>query len=351
MAFDPDAAAAPGSGVFGLPHDADAARVHVLPVPFDATTSFRRGAARGPAAILAASHQVDLFDPRMDQAGWTAPYEAGLWMAPEDERVRAWNAEAGVHAARVIEAGGADEDDPALGRDLQRANAIGAQLNDWVYAATRAALDADKLVALVGGDHATPFGAIRAHAERHPGMGVLHFDAHADLRPAFEGFTWSHASILFNVLEHVPAVGPLVQVGLRDLGRGEADTIRASEGRIHALFGHEWSATKLSGDDARRVVRDTLAPLPDAVYVTFDVDAFEPHLCPNTGTPVPGGLEWEDAMLFLEELVRSGRRIVGFDLNEVAPGTDRPLGAGLDEIVGARLLYRLAGFALASRQG
>ncbi|MFT5461670.1 MAG: agmatinase [Planctomycetota bacterium] len=348
MSFDPDAAAAPGSGIFGLPHSAQEAQVHILPVPFDATTSFRRGAALGPEAVFLASHQVDLFDARMEKLGARSAFEAGIWMAPIDDAVVAWNQDAAKLAQAIIAAGGSSEDDPKLGADLWRVNSIGAELNEWVYGRTLEAIDAGKIAVLLGGDHATPFGAMRAHGERYPGMGVLHFDAHADLRVAFEGFTWSHASILHNVLAQVPGVASLVQVGVRDLGAAENEVIRASEGRISTLFGHQWTQAKHSGNDLRAFVHETLAPLPQEVYVTFDIDAFEPHLCPNTGTPVPGGLEWGDAMLFLESLIRSGRRIIGFDMNEVAPGRERPIGEGLDEMVGARLLYRLAGFALAS---
>ena len=348
MSFDPDAAAAPGSGLFGLPDDPGAARVHVLGVPFDATTSFRKGAAGGPAAILKASHQVDLFDLRMEALGAPAPWEAGIWMAPLDKGVAAWNAEAGVHAERIIAAGGADPGDAGFADDLRRVDAIGAQVNEFVYQRTNAALEAGKLAALVGGDHSTPFGAIRAHAERHEGLGILHFDAHADLRVAFEGMRWSHASILHNVLGEQPQVGPVVQVGVRDIGAAEHERLQASRGWIRTLFGHEWAAARHGQQDLVDLVRSTLDPLPRDVYITFDIDALEPHLCPNTGTPVPGGLSWDEALLFLEQLVLSKRRIVGFDLTEVAPGTTRPHGSGIDEIVGARLLYALAGYALAS---
>jgi len=341
--FDPNAAAAPGSGLFGLPEDPDGARVHVLGVPFDATTSFRKGTARGPEAIRLASHQVDLFD------AWNGrPYQAGIWMAPPEERVRAWNEEASRAADPVIAAGGLDDGDPALRAACARVDAIGAALNGWVEERAAEILARKKLCALVGGDHSTPFGAIQAHARLHRGLGILHVDAHADLRPAYEGFTWSHASILRNVAERIDGVARIVQVGIRDFSEEERDTIEASRGRIQTLYDHVWADAKHSGHNLKALVRRTLAALPETVYVTFDVDGLEPALCPNTGTPVPGGLSWNEAMLWLDELVRSGRRLVGFDLNEVAPAADSLDGAGWDENVGARLLYRLIGFALRS---
>jgi len=342
--FDPSAAARPESGLFGLDDEPERAAVHVLGVPFDATTSYRKGAAGGPRAILAASHQVDLYDPLVGR-----PYRSGIWMAPVDSRVEAWNRDATAAATPVIEAGGV-ENAPQHAEDARRVDAIGELLNDWVEARARAAIDAGKLFALVGGDHSVPFGAIRAHADSYPGMGILHVDAHADLRPAYQGFTWSHASILHNVTTRLDRVGRVLSVGVRDLCEEEHDAIRGSRGRIEAVLGHEWAAARLRGEDLRRVVRRALSVLPGDVYVTFDVDGLEPALCPNTGTPVPGGLTWDEAMLWLQELRASGRRIVGCDLTEVAPApsgdADETPGSGWDEIVGARLLYRLIGFAV-----
>jgi agmatinase len=326
--FDPNAAAAPESGLFGLPEDPAGARVHVLGVPFDATTSFRKGTARGPEAIRLASRQVDLFDPLNGR-----PYEAGIWMAPLEARVLAWNDEATRAAEPVIAAGGVGRD-PKLAQAAERVDAVQVELNRWVEERAEAILAQGKLCALVGGDHSTPFGAIRAHA---------------DLRPAYEGFTWSHASILRNVAERLDGVARIVQVGVRDFSEEEHDFIAASRGRIQTTFDHEWAAAKHSGHNLRARVRRALEVLPERVYVTFDVDGLEPALCPNTGTPVPGGLTWNEAMLWLDELVRSGRRVVGFDLNEVAPAADSTEGAGWDENVGARLLYRLIGFALRSQ--
>jgi agmatinase len=210
-------------------------------------------------------------------------------------------------------------------------------------------MDAGKLVAVLGGDHSVPYGAIQAAAERHPGLGVLHVDAHADLRAAYEGFTWSHASILYNVVTRLEAVERVVQVGIRDLSEAEHALIAGSRGRVSALFDAEWAAARAAQQNLVALVRRTLAPLPERVWISFDVDGLDPALCPNTGTPVPGGFSFGEAMLWLGELARSGRRIVGFDLNEVAPGRERPAGEGWDEIVGARLLYRLIGFALQSR--
>jgi agmatinase len=217
------------------------------------------------------------------------------------------------------------------------------------------ALSAGKLPVVVGGDHSAPFGAIQACSERFPGMGLLHFDAHADLRKAYEGFEWSHASILFNATMRLEGVARVVQVGVRDLCEEEWDRIRSSGGRIATLFDTEWARVKLSGKSPEDLIHEWIDRLPGEVYVTFDVDGLDPTLCPNTGTPVPGGLLWHEAMAWLQALSASGRRVVGLDLNEVNPGPGSPPRDGarardsMDSIVGARLLYRLIGTALKTK--
>lgn len=342
--FDPDAAAPAEAGLFGLPMEPETAAVHVVPVPFDATTSYRKGTARGPEAIRRASLQVDLFDVMTGK-----PWSKGICMLEADPRIAKWNEKASRKSARIIELGGRIGKDKELARDLATVNDIGAELNACVQASVESILDAGRLPVLVGGDHSTPFGGIQACAGRFPRLGVLHFDAHADLREAYEGFEWSHASIMHNVTTKIAKVSKLVQVGIRDLGEREHAAIVGSQGRIQTLLDVDWGRAKADGANLRHLVRKTIAELPDHVWVSFDVDGLDPTLCPNTGTPVPGGLSWHDAMLWLEELARSSKRVVGLDLNEVSPGDTPDDVDSWDAIVGARLLYRLIGTALLTR--
>jgi agmatinase len=336
-AFDPNAAALPDSGVFGLPFTPEEAKVVLVPVPYEATTSYGGGTADGPAAILEGSHQVDLFD--LDTG---KPYEAGIAMLDEPTDVRAWNDEAKALAEPIVASGGTDVDEAALAK----VNALSEKMNGWVYKTTKHWLDQGKIVGVVGGDHSTPFGAIRAYAEKYPGLGVLHLDAHADLRDAYEGFTWSHASIMFNVMQHVPNVKKLVQVGIRDFGEAEYSMIRDSNGRIHTFFDARLARARLDGMPWREQVDTIVNELPQNVYLSWDIDGLEPTLCPNTGTPVPGGLTFVQAVALLEGVVRAGKKIVGFDLNEVSPGPD---GSEWDGNVGARLLYKMIGWTLMSQ--
>ena len=332
MDFDPGGASAPDSGLFGLPGSPEDALVHVMGVPFEATTSFRTGTAGGPAAVLEASRQIDLFDLLFGR-----PYEVGIWMAPIATEIEAWNRTARTLAAPLIEKGGASGQDAAAVSEIE---AFGEQVNGRVRAFTAEVLEADKLPVIVGGDHSTPFGAIDASAARHEGLGVLQFDAHADLRPAFEGLRWSHASIMHNVLAECPGVASLVQVGIRDLCEQEFDVTR-SDPRVHMISDLDLDEAR-HGGRTRILARETIAELPELVHVSFDVDALDPALCPGTGTPVPGGLGWNETMIWLDELARSGKRVASLDLCEVASGE-------WDAIVGSRLLYRLIGCALATR--
>lgn len=340
-AFDPNAAAPEDSGAFGLSATPDEARVVLIPVPFEATTSYGGGTSDGPRAILSASRQVDLFDLEVGK-----PYEAGIAMLEESPDVRAWDLAARAAAAHVIARGGT-HGDPALIAAAETVGAYGAQMNGYVRATAEHYLNRGKIVGTVGGDHSISFGAIDAHAARYPGLGILHYDAHADLRRAFEGFEWSHASIMDNVVTRLPSVGKLVQVGIRDFCEEEFDRIQASQGRIVTFFDAQLAEERFAGETWAAQCRRIVKELPAQVYVSFDIDGLDPALCPHTGTKVPGGLSFQMATSLLRAVVESGRALVGFDLTEVAPARD---GSEWDENVGARMLYKLIGWALRSRR-
>jgi agmatinase len=320
--------------MYGLPFTPEQSRVVVVPVPFEATTSYGGGTSSGPEAVLEASRQVDLYDHETGK-----PYEAGIAMLDVPAEIVRLNEEAKALAATVIENGGPVDD--ATRAAAARVNAMSEQVNEWVYTQTRALLDAGKMPVTLGGDHAVPFGAIRAYAETYPGLGILHLDAHADLRDAYEGFTWSHASIFHNVMTRIPQVGKLVQAGVRDLGHAENRMIAESNGRIVTFFDSDVATRKDEGTPFARIADEIVAALPDDVYLSWDIDGLDPTLCPGTGTPVPGGLSWNEAIALLRAVKRSGKRIVGLDLCEVSPGETE-----WDANVGARLLYKMIGFAL-----
>ncbi|MBT9395472.1 agmatinase family protein [Hymenobacter sp. NST-14] len=332
--FDPNALGDTSGGIFGLPFTPEEAQVVVVPVPWEVTVSYRAGTAEGPEAMRAASLQVDLYDPDLPNA-----WRMGLAMEEADETIAAESQELRPRAEGYI--GWLEEGEPESGHAEHAAvpthiNARGQALLEWLKQKTGALLDAGKGVMVLGGDHSTPLGYLHALAERHQEFGILQIDAHCDLRPAYEGFEFSHASIMYNALK-LPQVKKLVQVGIRDYCQQEADYIDQSNGRV-ALFADRFlQAEMLGGKSWKKECKKIIAQLPPKVYVSFDIDGLDPKLCPGTGTPVPGGLEFEQALYLLRMVVRSGRTIIGCDLNEVAPGDTE-----WNAIVGARLLYHMA---------
>jgi agmatinase len=339
--FDPTGPGDAHGSVFGLPFDEAESSVVLVPVPWEATTSYGRGTVHGPAAIREASPQLDLFDVELAAHGLARPWAFGIHMRAEDPRVRAWNERASEHALRVLAHDGTD-----VRESLAIVNALSRELDAWVRDEVDALLARDKIVGVVGGDHSVAFGAIAAHATRNPGIGILHVDAHADLRPAYEGFERSHASVLRNVVDELEGVVTLVQVGLRDLSEEEFEYAKATP-KITPWYEHALRRRLAEGTGWAHVCHDIVGTLPERVYVSFDIDGLDPTLCPGTGTPVPGGLSFGEACTLLATLGQSGRTIVGFDLVEVAPS-----GRKADEWdgnVGARILFKLCAHALWSQ--
>ncbi|MBN8616239.1 MAG: agmatinase family protein [Deltaproteobacteria bacterium] len=337
--FDPNGASDPDGGIFGLPHTVEESRITYIPVPWEVTTSYGGGTSNGPRAILEASRQVDLFDLELGNF-----WQAGLAMIEEPRVVRAMNREGKRLAKPIIAAGGDVKGNRRLNAALARVNELGAELNTWVREATRLQLEAGRIPAIVGGDHSVPFGGFEAAAALRGRFGILHFDAHSDTRRAFEGFEWSHASIMHNALERIPEVERVVQVGIRDFCEEEHAYTRSQGERVRVFFDETLAATKHAGVSWQRIADDIVAALPEQVWVSFDIDGLDPRFCPHTGTPVPGGLDFWEAVAVIKTLARSGKKIIGFDLNEVAPGPDDEW----DGNVGARLLYKMSGWCLRS---
>lgn len=256
--FDPNSAADPNSGVFGLPFSFEQAKLIFLPVPWEATTSYGGGTSKGPDAILEASYQVDLFDLEVDK-----PYEAGFHMLPVSREIKAWNKTAKAAAQKIIKAGGRIGKNSKLKKDLKLVNDTSELVNKAVKKEAQRILKAGKIVGLVGGDHASPFGAISAQAEHDGEIGILHIDAHSDTRSAYEGFQWSHASIMHNVMERIPGVTKLVQVGIRDFCEEEYEYIQRSQGRIETYFDLDTAKRKADGVSWNKLAREYVAKLPD----------------------------------------------------------------------------------------
>jgi agmatinase len=320
--FDPNNSGAQYPGLFALPYSVEEAAAVIVPAPWDATSSQNRVASGAPDAVFAASRFVELYDPVFGPI-----YEAGIAMDAACNDIAAHNQTA-VGLQR-----GCHYDTAQLDRICERVNAI---IHDTVAAHLRDG----KRVGLLGGDHSVSYGSIRAHLERYPDLGVLQIDAHCDLRPGLDGVRYSHASIMYNVIENLRPAS-LVQVGVRGLCEIEADYVRRTPA-IETFFDAELRSARAGGETWSSLCDRIVSRLPDAVYVSFDIDGLEPAACPGTGTPVPGGLSYNDALFLLHHLAASGKSVVGFDLVEV--GTD-----AFDAGTGAHLLYQLCG-ALVGRR-
>lgn len=331
--FDPNGVGVKGT-LFGLPYDKGSADIIVIPVPWDVTVSYGAGTAEGPRAILEASSQIDYTQTDIANA-----WQMKITMAEIPE---VWYSKGKMlrqHAEKYIdwlEAGSDPRHELGMRSLCEEINANCAQLMQYVQQECVYWRSKGKLTILLGGDHSTPLGHIKALAQEYSSFGILQIDAHADLRKAYEGFTWSHASIMYNALQS-PEVEKLVQVGIRDYCEEETDYITNEKGRIKTFFDQELKARGYEGLSWQKQCAEIVNSLPEQVYISFDIDGLDPKLCPNTGTPVPGGFELDQAMYLIKELVQSGRTIIGCDLNEVSPGADE-----WDANVGARALYRMA---------
>jgi agmatinase len=311
--------------------------VVIIPVPWEVTVSYGEGTAQAPEAVFEASKQVDLFDQDFPEA-----WQWGVAMLPIDARWADKSDELRVLAAEHIDAL-AEGDAKGHPIAVQLINKAGEELKLWIKETALHHLKAGKQVGLLGGDHSTPLGLMEALAEHYGNYSILQLDAHADLRDAYEGFIYSHASIMYNALK-LKQVERLVQAGIRDMCQAEMNVVNQHEGRIKLYDGRRLSRDRFAGLSWQQQCDDMVSQLGEQVYISFDIDALEPHLCPNTGTPVPGGFSYEEAMYLIEMVLSQGKRIIGFDLCEVGCSLDTEY----DAVVGARVLQRLANLLAAS---
>lgn len=302
---DVDASCPEGSGVFGLTSGYDESRVTLIPVPYDGTASKGKGTAGAPAAIFRESKQVELYSPKYGEF-----WRQGIHMTnmpPDPLDLLDWRA--------IVE------------------GVTHASLHHRVYVRCKEVAEQGHIVGLVGGEHSVSFGNIRACAEKHPGMIVIHVDAHADLREAYDGEEWSHASIMRNVIEKIPQVSRVISVGVRAYGMREYAYLAEKREKV------SW----WKPGDLERFL-PALRRGYNEIYFSLDIDGLTPENCPHTGTPEPGGLSYDDVVTMVH-LCSDNRwsSIVGFDLVEVG---DHPW----DAYVGAKLLYELCGAAVTSQK-
>jgi agmatinase len=263
------------------------AQIVILPVPFDLTTTYGKGSDKGPDALVQASRNMELYDIETH----SEVYLKGIFTAP-----------------------------PIQEKTSER-------MLDATYERVKKYLNAEKFVITLGGEHSISYAPIKAHAEKFPNLTVLQFDAHADLQPAYEGNPWSHASAMARVkeLEHVSKI---VSIGIRSMSQEEVPFLDLP----NTFFAHQL-------DREGKWIDLLLHTLSDPVYITFDLDAFDSSLMPSTGTPEPGGLDWNLTMHVLKRVFRE-KKVVGCDVVELAPREHDHA----PDYLAAKLIYKLLSY-------
>ncbi|MFM7007684.1 MAG: agmatinase family protein [Flavobacteriales bacterium] len=332
--FDPNGVGIANGNIFGFPYTEAEADIVLIPVPWDATASYGKGTSKGPEAILEASTQLDFYHPDLPNA-----YDTKIYMSPVSEEWLAINAdlcEKGMAYISYLEEVGEAQAQMRFADTLNEINTAHQALRSNLKERCSALLQAGKMPCVLGGEHSTPLGLLQALDAHYTDFGILQIDAHADLRDAYEGFEQSHASIMFNALKELKHLRKLTQVGIRDISEREVE-LAQTDPRIQTFYDWDLKNAQFEGKTWGQQVQDIIESLPQKVYISFDIDGLNPALCPHTGTPVAGGFELQQIAYLFFELVNSGRQIIGFDLNEVAPG---PTG-DWDANVGARALWHL----------
>lgn len=333
--------------IFGLETSKKDAQLVLIPVPWEVTASYGSGTSSGPELIFEASSQVDLFDIEVKNA-----YECGYYMLPVNQKMKAQNVSLRREALKVNKTlQNLKKLNPAQIKIQKKINQAADDMCKYVYENTKQILSENKSFGVIGGDHSVPYGAIKALSEHTQGnFGILHIDAHLDLRDAYLGYQHSHASIMNNVAQLPHAPKKIVQFGIRDFCEDEVEFMESKKGKFATYYDLPTKKKLLNGKSWLKICKEAIAQLPDQIYVSFDIDGMDPTLCPNTGTPVPGGLSYEQTLALFSTIHEMGKKIVGFDLVEVSGGTDKSNpNYEWNGNVGARMLYKLCGWAMVTQ--
>lgn len=269
--------------------------VVILPVPYEQTTSYGKGTSKGPKAILDASHYVEFYDEELDRELCFEKSKGICSLFPVDFK-----------------------------------NKKGSKALDLIYRNVKRHIDNGKFVVTLGGEHSISTSPIKAHFDSYKNLSLLHFDAHSDLRNEYEGSKYSHASFAARVSEFTTSI---VQVGIRAQCREEADFIK--EKKIKTFYAYQLRNGKYGRDWQSKVI-DALG---DNVYITFDVDFFDPSIMPSTGTPEPNGFYWDETMKLLKKLGEK-KNVVGFDVVELSPRKDFPF----PDFLVSKLIYKMLNY-------
>lgn len=340
--FDPNGVGIANGNIFGFPVTEAEANIVIIPIPWDATASYGKGTSDGPKAILDASTQLDFYHHQLPDAWNTKVFMTEI--SDEWKEINDYLCAQGLEYIDFLENGGKLTADSPFRQVLTEVTDAQNALCDNLRERATSLFKQGKIPAVLGGEHSTPLGLMKALDDLGEPFGILQIDAHADLRDAYEGFEQSHASIMFNALKHCKNLQKLVQVGIRDIAGSEVEITKNDE-RVSTWFDWDIRRLQYEGKTWDQVVGGIIAELPERIYISFDIDGLNPALCPNTGTPVAGGFELDQINYLFFKCVEAGKKIVAFDLNEVGVGSN----GDWDANVGARALWNLVCAAEKSR--
>lgn len=331
--FDPNDIGVNNGNIFGFPVTELEAKIVIIPVPWDATASYKKGTALGPKSILKASTQLDFFDPYLEHA-----YTTKVFLAPISSDWSDINSDLSQKSLDYLsdlenKGKSVIEEYKELISEINKASSY---MNQNLFERCRDIIQFGKIPAVLGGEHSVPFGLIKALDSTYDSFGILQIDAHADLRDSYEEFKYSHASIMYNVIKECKNLKKLVQLGIRDISQNEIDFI-ASNRKIKTYFDWDLKKNEFQGMTWEKQCVEIIESLPENIYISFDIDGLTPYLCPSTGTPVPGGLSFSQIEFLFYSISKSNKKIIGFDLSEVSPGINEDWDAN----VGARILWKL----------
>lgn len=338
MDFNPNETATLDSGIFGLPYSEDEADLIILAAPWEVTTSYGSGTSLGPKLIYDSSKQMDLLDIEFGLLS-----EKKIFMEKMSQEDFESNLNIKQKAQKIVAKISNGEEVTETDINIQNEiNTACEQFHEKIQWRAEKYLRKNKKVALVGGDHSSPLGLMRAIGKKQKKWSLLHIDAHLDLRDSYQGFKHSHASIIRNILQSENPPEQVVALGIRDFCPEEFNYYK-SHPNYHVYFDRDVKKRLHMGETWYNICNEISAKIKNPLYISFDIDGLNPFYCPNTGTPVPGGVEYDQMITLLFLLREHKKNIIGFDLNEVSTGNPewRDFLDSWDGNVGARILSRL----------
>ncbi len=317
--------------LFGLPVRSNEPKIIFISAPWEATVSGGTGTALAPEHILKNSYKIDLYDKNYPQASRIGmkmlPIPYGWKLKSDQLRIKTSS------YMQEISERGSSFTNPQITRLVDQ---YSCALKNRIKDKGVMHMNEGKLVGLIGGEHSCALGLIEACAVFHRSFGILQLDAHADLHRAYQGFTYSHGSVMYNALK-LDQVARITQVGLRDYGQEEGEMIANSKGRILSFTEQEFRKALFGGILWKELCEQIIRTLPDKIYLSIDITGLDSSLCPSTGRPVPGGLGFYETLFLIEQIVESGKQIIAFDLSEVSVSEE----TDWDAQVASHLLYRV----------